>query len=76
MVGLGTQDSQRDAEAFVDRHGTRSFRMLWDGSGDSWRELGVRGQPAAVLLAPDGRELARWFGPFDEDEVLELARRG
>jgi hypothetical protein len=47
--------------------------MLWDSSSRSWRDLGIPGQPAAVLLGPDGRELERWLGPFPEDEVLRLA---
>lgn len=72
MVGLGTQDSLGEAREFVDRYGT-TFTMLWDGSSRSWRELGISGQPAAILLAPDGSEVERWLGPFPEDEVLRLA---
>ena len=72
MVGLGSQDSLSDAQGFVSRYGV-TFTMLWDGSGRSWRELGVRGQPAALLLARDGSELGRWFGPFPEDEVVALS---
>ncbi len=48
--------------------------MLWDESRRSWRELGVRGQPAAILFAADGTKLKSWTGIFDEDEVLRLAR--
>jgi peroxiredoxin len=71
VVGLGTQDSLPEARRFVQRYGT-TFRMLWDASGRSWRELGIPGQPAAILLAPDGREVRRWLGQFDEEEVLRL----
>ena len=46
-----------------------TFTMLWDASGRSWRELRIPGQPAAILLAPDGTEIGRWFGPIPEDEV-------
>ena len=46
--------------------------MLWDESFESWIELGVRGQPAAILYAADGTMLERWVGPFDESEVLGL----
>lgn len=49
--------------------------MLWDPSFDSWRHYEIYGQPAAVLLAPDGEPIRRWSGPFDPDEVLELAAR-
>lgn len=47
--------------------------MLWDSSFRSWRELGIPGQPAAILLAPDGREVKRWLGAFPEAEVARLA---
>ena len=47
--------------------------MLWDASFRSWRALEIPGQPAAVLIAPDGSFLGRWLGPFPEDEVLRLA---
>jgi hypothetical protein len=33
----------------------------------------VSGTPAAVLFNARGRELKKWFGPFDEAEVLRLA---
>ncbi len=48
--------------------------MLWDDGFASWRALKIPGQPAAILFAPDGREIKRWQGPFPEDEVLRLAR--
>lgn len=46
--------------------------MLWDESFESWIELGVRAQPAAILYTADGTPLQRWIGPFDETEVLHL----
>ncbi len=73
-MGLGTQDSLDEARAFVTRYRT-TFTMLWDSSFRSWRELGIPGQPAAVLLAPDGRELKRWLGAFPTDEVARLAEQ-
>ena len=73
MIGLGTQDSLGEAEDFVDRFGTESFTMLWDESFLSWDVIGVRSQPAAVMLSPEGEALAGWLGAFPEDEVLELA---
>lgn len=50
-----------------------TFTMLWDPTFESWRAVGILGQPAAVLLAPDGTEIKRWLGAFPEDEVLRLA---
>ena len=73
MVGLGTQDSYGDAVDFVERYGTTSFRMLYDESFQSWTDLGIRGQPAAILFDTEGNGQYTWFGAFDEDEVLELA---
>jgi hypothetical protein len=49
--------------------------MLWDPTFMSWQQLGVTGQPAAILFDRDGRPLKRWVGPFDGDEVVGLARR-
>lgn len=74
MVGLGTQDSLAEARDFVKDYGV-SFQMLWDSSFKSWREFGIAGQPAAVLLAPDGSLVKRWIGQFPEDEVVALAAR-
>lgn len=70
---MGTQDSLEDARDFVARY-KPTYRMLWDRGFESWRQLGVRGQPAAVLVDRQGRELGRWIGMFDEDEVVSLVR--
>ncbi len=74
VIGLGTQDTLGQAEQFVRDRGTVSFTMLWDESAESWAALGIAAQPAALLYAADGHLLQGWFGPFDETEVLELAR--
>ena len=73
MIGLGTQDSLGEAEEFVDRFGTKSFTMLWDESFISWDVIGVRSQPTAVMLTPEGEVITGWLGAFPEDQVLELA---
>lgn len=73
VVGLGTQDSVEEAQAFVAEHGLRTPRMLYDPSSASWQQLGIRGQPAAMLFDRDGIARGQWFGPFDEDEVLDIA---
>ena len=56
----------------MERHGT-TFPMLWEDGNQSWRRLRISGQPAAILVDPQGRELKRWFGEFDEAEVIRLA---
>ena len=75
MIGLGTQDSADMAVDFVERGGTYSFPMYWDETFVSWEQFGIRSQPAAAMLSPDGEVLAAWLGAFDEDEVLRLAGR-
>lgn len=72
VVGLGTQDSFEEAQGFVSQTGI-TFTMLWDPSFESWRKLGILGQPAAILLDRQGRQLGDWFGRFDQQQVLELA---
>ncbi len=72
MIGLGTQDSLGEAEAFAETYGT-TFTMLWDESFQSWIELGVTAQPTAILLTADGTIVTGWIGGFPEDTVLELA---
>lgn len=73
VVGLGAQDSLGQAQDFVEDYGTKSFRMLYDGSFQSWAALGIRGQPIAVLFDTDGTGRFIWYGPFDEQEVLTAA---
>lgn len=72
MIGLGTQDGPDQAVEFVEQYGTYSFPMLWDETFESWSVFGLRSQPAAALLAPDGTILGGWLGPVPESEVLEL----
>lgn len=73
IIGLGTQDSADMARDFVERGGTHSFPVYWDETFVSWEVFGIRSQPAAAMLSPDGEVLAGWLGAFDEAEVLRLA---
>jgi peroxiredoxin len=70
VVGFGTQDSFDEAQDFRAEHGI-TFPLLWDGSFVSWQELGITGQPAAILYAADGTEMKRWPTMYDEGEVLD-----
>jgi peroxiredoxin len=74
VVGVGTQDTFEEAQAFVARHKT-TFRMLWDPTAESWRALGIAGQPAAMLLDRNGAKVKVWFGVFEEQEVVDLATK-
>ncbi len=71
-MGIGTQDSFDEAQQFRARHNI-TFEFLWDESFDTWKAFGVAGQPAAVLLSPDGKRLGKWSGMFPIDTVVELA---
>ncbi len=75
VVGIASNGSFEDSRAFRARHGTRSFRNVWDRDATSWRAFRVSSTPAAILLDRRGHELRRWFGPFDQAEVLRLAGR-
>lgn len=72
MVGLGTQDTLEEAEAFVADLGL-TIRMLWDPTYQSWAELGVSLQPSSMLLSPEGALIETWLGGIPEAEVLALA---
>ncbi len=48
-----------------------TFTMLWDPTFDSWRQLGVTGQPAGMLLNPHGQILTSWRGGIPFNQVLE-----
>ncbi len=69
MIGVGTQDTFPEAEAFHDKYDI-TFDLLWDSSFETWQAFGVTGQPAAVLVSPAGKVLASWQGAFDEGDVL------
>ncbi len=74
VIGLGAQDPLDMAKEFVDEHGVKTPQMLYDSTFDSWSHFGVNGQPAAILFDPSGAAREGWFGPFDEQTVLEKAR--
>jgi peroxiredoxin len=63
VIGLGTQDSLQEAREFVEDRRT-TFTMLWDESFESWIELDVTVQPAAILLTPDGTIVTSWSAHF------------
>ena len=67
---MGTQDSLGLAEGFVQSTGT-TFTMLWDPTFESWRQLGISGQPAGMLLDSNGTILIAWRGGIPQSRVLE-----
>ena len=72
MIGLGAGGDLSDADDFQsDVQVGEPLRMLFDETRESWRQLDVSYQPAAILFAPGGRELQRWFGPLDPGELAK-----
>jgi thioredoxin-like negative regulator of GroEL len=43
-----------------------------EDNDDMVREYGVRSVPVTVLLDDDGREIRRWTGVFDVDELKRM----
>jgi hypothetical protein len=70
VIGVGTQDSLGLAEGFVASTGT-TFTMLWDPTFESWRQLGISGQPAGMLLDSNGQILDQWRGAIPQSRVLD-----
>lgn len=72
MIGLGAQDTLKEAEEFVERFGM-TLPMVWDETFQTWAELGVSLQPSAMLFTADGQLIKKWLGAIPEEEVLALA---
>lgn len=75
VIGLGSHGSPESAPRFVREHDMRSMRVLWDQDSYAWDELRVPAEPVVIVFDRAGRELDRWFGPFDESRVLRAASR-
>ncbi|MCY3635837.1 MAG: TlpA disulfide reductase family protein [bacterium] len=70
VIGVGTQDNLDLAQSFVESTGT-TFTMLWDPTFESWRQLGISGQPAGMLLDANGAILTTWRGAIPQSRVLD-----
>ncbi len=75
VIGLGSHGSPESAPRFVREHDMRSMRVLWDQDSYAWDKLRVPAEPVVIVFDRSGRELDRWFGPFDERRVLRAAAR-
>jgi hypothetical protein len=75
VIGLGARDDRDAAEEFVADLGVRTPTMVYDGSRESWKALGVAEQPAAILFDRTQREVRRWHGPLDVQDVTAAAYR-
>ena len=75
VIGLGSHGSPESAPRFVREHDMRNMRVLWDQDSYAWDQLRVPAEPVVIVFDRSGRELDRWFGPFDERRVLRAAER-
>ena len=73
VIGMGTQDGIGLAEDFVSRNGTSTPLMTWDESFATWDYYQVRGQPATILLDPNGQPIGQWFGL--SNEIVDIVER-
>jgi cytochrome c biogenesis protein CcmG/thiol:disulfide interchange protein DsbE len=71
FVGIDVRDSQKDAEAFVERTGV-TYDVLRDPAGSIAVDVGVINLPATFVLDDEGRVLAAHAGPIDEVELRRL----
>lgn len=70
VIGLGAGGDLSDANDFQSAVQVgEPLRMLFDSTRESWRQLDISYQPAAILFGAGGRELQRWFGPLDPAEL-------
>ena len=69
-MGIGSYDTAALAFDFRKRHGLTQVRALYDADAKSRRPFKVLSQPSGVLVAVNGKILARYNGEIDFDDVL------
>jgi peroxiredoxin len=71
FVGLAVNDSQRDAEAFVERYGA-TYDIGRDPGGKLASQLGVVNMPSTFLIGKDGRIKSAKAGAVTAAELRKL----
>lgn len=71
FLGVNVRDAPANAEALAKELGI-SYDLAVDAEGDYYREVGARGMPTTLLVAPDGRIVARHTGPLTARRLREL----
>ena len=78
FIGIATQDSQVDAEAFVAEF-SMTFENYFDRNGEVKGWIGSLGLPTTFFVAPGGEVVSTVFGIIDERslalEIDELLSR-
>ena len=69
---MGSQDNLALAKDFIDRTGTKSFTMVWEQGGSSWRHYGIRLNSETWLLDKNGNRIGKkMFGLDQEADILK-----
>jgi peroxiredoxin len=71
FVGLAVNDSQRDAEAFVEKYGA-TYDIGRDPGGKLASQLGVVNMPSTFLIGKDGRIKSAKAGAVTAAELRKL----
>ena len=74
FVGVAWFGDDAAFQGFIDRHGL-TFPQVSDDPGDVFARFEVPGQPALVIIAPDG-SVQQILGAVDADLLDNLLGRG
>jgi cytochrome c biogenesis protein CcmG/thiol:disulfide interchange protein DsbE len=73
VIAINLDKKREDADRFL-AETPASFRVAFDGRGDSARLFAIKGMPSSVLVGPDGRVIAVHSG-FRDDDRKDLEAR-
>jgi cytochrome c biogenesis protein CcmG, thiol:disulfide interchange protein DsbE len=69
VLGIDTRDLTDDGRDFVREFGLE-YPQLRDGDGGYAHDLGTTGVPESFLVAPSGKLVAHYPGPFRDDAAI------
>jgi len=73
VIAINLDKKREDADRFL-AETPASFKVAFDGKGESARLFAIKGMPSSVLIGPDGRVIAVHSG-FRDEERKELEAR-
>lgn len=71
FLGVNVRDAPANAEPFVEELGI-TYDLAVDSEGDYYREVGSMGMPTTLLVAADGRIVARRVGAVTAADLRDL----
>ena len=69
VLGVDTRDLTEDGRGFVREFGL-TYPQLRDGDGGYAHDLGTTGVPESFLVAPSGKLVAHFPGPFTDEAAI------